>query len=148
MDSQNEVIRCMLLPLAEDALLLPNVSVAEVIAYVEPTNKTENNYVIGSIDWRGATVPIVSFESLCDLVNKENSIRDRIAIIYNPEGDVNKPYLGIKLVDIPKSFRAETDHLIEEAITIEQQEFITNQLIDDEKRIFIPNLDAMFEQLI
>lgn len=148
MDSPSEVIRCMLLPLAEDALLLPNVSVAEVIAYVEPTNKIENNYVIGSIDWRGATVPIVSFENLCNLASKENSIRDRIAIIYNPDGDINKPYLGIKLVDIPKSFRAEADNLIEESITIEQEEYITNQLIGDEKRLFIPNLDAMFEQLI
>jgi len=148
MASTNEVIRCMLLPLAEDYALLPNVTVAEVITYVEPSNYSADKNVLGFIDWRGISVPIISFENICSLAKKESSIRDRIAILYHPDGDKTKPYLGIKLVDIPKSFRAESSSLVDEAINVEPSEFILNQMSHEERRLFIPNLDALFERLI
>lgn len=142
-----DVIRCMLLPLAEDWMLLPNVTVAEIIAFVEPETKSENNNIIGVIDWRGASVPIISFEKSCGLALKDNNIRDRIAILYHPDGDVDQPYMGVKLTDIPKSYRAKIKGLVEEEINIERSELIANQLSDDGMRIFIPNLDAMFQLL-
>ncbi len=146
MDSE-EVIRCMLLPLADDWLLLPNVTVAEIIGFYEPTDQNKKDDLLGYIDWRGVSVPIISFEKSCGLASKEDSIRDRIAILYHPEGDVNLPYLGVKLIDIPKSFRATLNGLVDEAISIERTGLISNQLRDDDKRIFIPNLDAMFGML-
>ena len=144
----DEIIRCMLLPLAEDYLLLPHVTVAEVIAYVEPDESSDENKVIGAINWRGVSVPIISFEKVCDLAVKENSIRDRIAILYHPNGDEDKPYLGVKLIDIPKSFRAEVNGLVDEKVTIKQSDYIYNQLSNEGRRLFIPNLEYMFEQLI
>lgn len=146
---ENEAIRCMKLPLAEDWLLLPNVSVAEVIAFVEPKelNQDEASCLIGNIDWRGVSVPVLSFEKACLLTEKEDSIRDRIAIIYNPNGDEKKPYVGVKLIDIPRSFRAETDNLIEEEISPEQKQLIKFQLSFEEQRLFVPDLDALFDQL-
>jgi len=142
-----DVIRCMLLPLAEDWLLLPNVTVAEVIAFVEPKQVSEDGILLGHIDWRGVNVPVMSFEDVCGLAKKENSIRDRLAILYNPEGDTKKPYIGIKLTDIPKSFRAEANNLIEENISIERTDLIVKQLSNDERRLFIPDMDAIFKTI-
>lgn len=146
MESSN-VIRCMLLPLTNDWLLLPNVTVAEVIAYVEPKNLSDAEPVIGNIDWRGVIVPVVSFENTCGLESRENSLRDRIAILYNPQGDEKKPYLGVKLTDIPKSFRAEENLLVEETISIQRTDLILNEISDEGRRVFIPNLEAMFQTL-
>jgi len=146
--SKVENIRCMLLPLAQDRLLLPNVAVAEVIAYVEPSSTASGeSETLGEIDWRGVKVPILSFERLCQLDEAENSLRDRIAILYHPEGDENKPYLGVKLKDIPRSFLADANDLQDEVITINQAEYILNQLSHEGERVFIPNLDKLFNHL-
>ncbi len=142
-----ETIRCMLLPLAEDWLLLPNATVAEVIAFVEPNQESDNDLLIGFIDWRGVTVPIMSFEEVCHLAIKENSIRDRLAIIYNPNGDEDNAYIGIKLTDIPRSFRAEKNNLVDETIDIEPSELVVSQLSDDNRRLFIPDLDVIFKKI-
>lgn len=147
----DELISCILLPLSDDYLLLPNVAVAEVIAYIEPSDANSENSMIGFINWRGVSVPIICFEKASGLANKENkenSIRERIAILYNPDGDENKPYVGVKLLDNPKSFRAEVDSLVDETITVDDPSYISNQLSDAGRRLFIPNLDAMFERLI
>ncbi len=145
MDTE-DIIRCMLLPLAQDWLLLPNAAVAEIIAFVEPT-QCDSDLLIGFIDWRGVSVPIMSFEEVCGLAIKESSIRDRIAILYNPDGDEKKSYLGIKLIDIPMSFRAEKDKLVDEEILIDRAEFVVSQLNDDNRRLFIPNLDTIFKEV-
>ncbi len=145
--SKVENIRCMLLPLAQDWLLLPNVAVAEVIAYVESSSISSEYDILGEIDWRGVTVPILSFERLCKLDEQDNSIRDRIAILYHPDGDKQKPYLGVKLSDIPRSFLADVDSLVDEEITLNQKEYVLNQLTHDGDRIFIPNLDELFKSL-
>ena len=146
MDTE-EIIRCMILPLADDWLLLPNVTVAEIIAFVEPKYPSDDDFLLGYMDWRGVKVPIIYFEDVCDLTKKENSIRDRIAILYHPDGDTENSYVGIKLTDIPRSFRAEVNNLEEEPISIERSDLVVKQIQDDNRRFFIPNLDAIFKQL-
>jgi len=143
---KSESIRCMLLPLAEDWLLLPNVTVAEVISYVEPETKGSDDFNLGKIDWRGVKVPILSFEKICDLEVAENTMRNRIAILYHPEGNEDKPYVGVKLKDIPKSFIADTENLVDEPISIEKADSVLNQLSNEGKRVFIPDLDKLFDQ--
>jgi len=142
-----EIIRCMLLPLADDWLLVPNVTVAEIIAFVEPKYSSEDDFLLGYMDWRGVKVPIIYFENICDLTKKENSIRDRIAILYHPDGDTKKPYIGVKLTDIPRSFRAEVNNLQEETISISRDDLIVKQITDDNRRLFIPDLDKIFKHL-
>lgn len=142
---EHQIIRCMLLPLESGFLLLPNVSVAEVIAYVEPNKGTyQNEVLMGSIDWRGIIVPILSFEKACGIKSGEKSSRDRVAIIYNPNGDKDKPYLGVKLKDIPRAFNA-TAETLEHDLKNESLQLVKYQITHNDERVLIPDIDGLFE---
>lgn len=141
---ENDVIRCMLLPLTADFLLLPNVAVAEVIAYVDPDNIDQKEVLLGRIDWRGVKVPIISFERACQLTESENSSRDRVAIVYQPDGNTEKPYLGIKLTDIPRAFNATTESFMHDKTDV-NSDFIKHQTTYNDKRVWIPDVEALFD---
>jgi chemosensory pili system protein ChpC len=58
-------VRSVLIPLAENRLLLPNVVVAEVMDYQKPEARDNTpEWFIGDLSWRGTRVPVVSIEAL------------------------------------------------------------------------------------
>jgi len=68
----SDEIPSLLLPIADGKLLLPTVSVAEMLPYKSPQKpKVESaigeipEWYIGDLIWRGIMVPMISFES-CD----------------------------------------------------------------------------------
>lgn len=141
-----EAIRCMQLPLLDDWLVLPNEAVAEVIAFIEPTViDREIQGCSGVVTWRGVNVPLLSYENLCGLAEPERSARDRIAIIYHPEGLKLKSYIAIKLTDIPKAYRAQAENFHTETVDLKNDRFVKYQLSLDEKRMFIPDIEALFD---
>lgn len=63
-----DFIRCLRIPLAESALLLPNVVVAEVLDYIEPEASAPHTLpekppgYLGAIDWHGETIDLLTWE--------------------------------------------------------------------------------------
>jgi len=59
-------LNALLLPLAGSTLLLPNATVAEVIRYQGKPKSVDNapDWLLGWMDWRGLTLPLISFEAL------------------------------------------------------------------------------------
>jgi chemosensory pili system protein ChpC len=58
-------IRCVLVPVSNLRLLLPNATVAEVITYSKPEPVADApEWLLGRIAWRGWRVPLVSFAQL------------------------------------------------------------------------------------
>ncbi|MBL7003656.1 MAG: chemotaxis protein CheW [Gammaproteobacteria bacterium] len=146
---ENDVIRCMQLPLFDHWLLLPNAAIAEVISYADfsDISMSGDSVILGDIDWRGIKVPTLSFEMAVGLDKPESTSKDRIAIIYNPAGGDKNAYIGVRLTDIPRSFRAETESLANEEIQLEDKTLVKFQISHQEQQLFIPNLDALFQLL-
>lgn len=149
MDKQEPDIRCMQLPLANAWLLLPNAAVAEVIAYFDPESIHSNASIdgyLGHILWRGISVPLLSIEAISGLEAQEASAKDRIAIIYHPEGDESNPYLGLKLTSIPKAYKA-----IEKSVVQDEMDSGLNglkyKIIINDEPVYIPDLDHLFSHI-
>ena len=69
--SEHKEIPSLLVPIGDGhKLLLPTVSVAEMVPYQEPQMHPEVSvdkspaWFLGEIDWRGCSVPMVSYERL------------------------------------------------------------------------------------
>jgi chemosensory pili system protein ChpC len=78
----NEELYCLLVPLAEDRLLLPRSCVTEVINYQAPTPmEGAPPWYLGTIAWGGRRVPLVSFEAICGRTPPRMSGRTRIVIM-------------------------------------------------------------------
>ena len=63
MAQAESIIRTQIIPLTDMNLVLPNTSIAEVIGYSKPSPvKKSPDWFLGMMNWRGLTIPIVSFE--------------------------------------------------------------------------------------
>lgn len=87
----NDEIYSLLVPLHEERLILPRASVAEVIRYAEPDVVVgAPEWLLGHVEWHGKTIPLISFERLCDSGSSEPGSRSRIIVVYalKPTGDL------------------------------------------------------------
>jgi len=105
------VIASLYLPVSNKQLLLPNVSVAEVVAYQEPKKLNDGpEYFLGTIKWRGIDIPVVSYELANDLELNETSNNARVAVI-NTIGKNHEslPFFAIVTQGIPRLVKVSDD---------------------------------------
>ena len=143
---ENEPIRCMQLPLTGFQLLVPNSSVAEIFSFSMPEQAGAKVWELGNTPWRGASVPVITLEKMCDQKIAEYGARTRIAILYNPSEGENLPYLGLVLQDIPRAYLAEEERIISasEPVECEYLECLADAQVE---KLFIPNIQAIFQAL-
>ena len=147
MSSNAESIRCMLFPLSSISLLIPNSAVAEIIGYSTPmTLPDSSEWFPGVVLWRGVYVPVVRVDEMCALAPADISPRSRIAIIYNPEKDVDLPYLGIQIQDIPRAYLAEAAKL-ESGSDEGLSPYLLSSIDEDQFARFVPDLDKIIADL-
>ncbi len=78
---------CLLVPLADDRLLLPRSCVTEVVNYQAPTPMDgAPPWYLGTIAWGGRRVPLVSFEATCGKALPRTSGRTRIVVMQGLSG--------------------------------------------------------------
>jgi chemosensory pili system protein ChpC len=80
-------IYCLLVPLADDRLLLPRACVTEVINYQAPVPmEGAPPWYLGTVAWGGRRVPLVSFEATCARALPRTSGRTRIVVMQGITG--------------------------------------------------------------
>jgi chemosensory pili system protein ChpC len=99
-------IPSMLLPVHDKQLLLPGVSVAEIVNYSYPECPDgAPAWYLGNITWRQLSVPLLSFELLNDQSMPAHTDIPRIAVINNTGVDECVPFIAIVLQGIPRLMR-------------------------------------------
>ncbi len=147
MSSNTGSVRCMLLPLSSINLLVPNSAVAEIIGYSTPRALPDcSEWFPGVVLWRGVYIPVVSVEEMCSIDTAFVGPRSRVAIIYNPENDVELPYLGIHIQDIPRAYLAESDTM-ESGNDDGLAQYLLSNVDEDHLARVIPNLDSIIADL-
>lgn len=96
-------IRGVLIPVTGGRLLLPNATVAEVITYSQP-NAVEQapDWMMGTIPWRGWSLPLFSFSILVGQAREESYTNARIAVLRSLGGDEKMPFLGLLAQGFPR----------------------------------------------
>lgn len=109
-----EIISSFYLPICTGKLLLPNVSVAEVVEYQTPEKEEGPEFYLGKVRWRGLQVPLISFELANDQAFSMSDT-SRIAVI-NTVGETanHLPFFAIVTQGIPRLVKI-TEESIEEA---------------------------------
>ena len=110
----DEQIACLMIHLDNHNLLLPNVSVAEVIQFIQPRPLQERpSWFLGTIEWRGLNVPLVSYEGIIDESQNKPSLNrnTRIAICNNVSGQEELPFFAMVIQGIPKLLKVKTEDL-------------------------------------
>lgn len=96
-------IRCVLVPVGNLRLLLPNATVAEVITMPTPEPVDDApDWLLGRIAWRGWRVPLVSFTRLAGAEEGDASLAVRVAVLKALGGHARLPFVAVVTQGFPR----------------------------------------------
>ena len=102
----SSVLGSVLIPLHQKSLLLPNISMAELIAFKKPVPSEKTpDWHLGSLSWRGISIPLISFEVLNGGAVNSDFSQARIAIFNNVGVSEKLPFFGVVTQGIPRSLK-------------------------------------------
>ena len=99
-----EQVRCVLLNVNEAVLMLPNSALVEIVPVRNIINVANKpRWMLGYLDWRGNSVPLVAFETIGgvrmpSLANQEV----RAAVIYAISEDKKIPFMAFLVQGAPQ----------------------------------------------
>ena len=144
----NNQIKCIVLKINGDELLLPNASVAEIVPIrniINVANKPA--WMLGYLDWRGNSVPLVSFEALGGVrMPSLASGNVKAAVLFSISDDRSFPYLSILVQDAPSIVTLKDDDIISSKDEIKHPA-IEDRVMMTEGTFSVMNLDKL-EQII
>jgi chemosensory pili system protein ChpC len=102
----------LLIPLANERLIMPRASVAEVIGYQVPSEMTgAPPWYLGTINWSGRNLPVISFEGACGQTIPVASGRTRIVVVHCLGQKLTSGCFGIMTQGFPQLVRVNSDVL-------------------------------------
>ncbi|NNL56271.1 MAG: chemotaxis protein CheW [Pseudomonadales bacterium] len=137
----------MLLPLQTDNLLLPDVMIAEICEPGQVEVKADSpEWFVGYIQWRGQTVPLISFEALNGAMATEADLVRHVAVVESTLGHGHLPYYAVVLNGRPTILDVNDDQIrAYEGRPRGRAEAIS--VILDQKTAGIPNVDWVEQHL-
>jgi chemosensory pili system protein ChpC len=143
----NEVAS-LLIPIVDRLLLVPTVTVAEMVPYQEPLRNPEApDWYLGDVGWRELQVPLVSFEALCGEPKPRYNNQCRIAILNNTGVDEKLPFLAIATQGIPRLSRVKADE-IQEIEGKQLKRFELMAVSHAGESVFIPDVAALEQAFV
>lgn len=96
-------IRCVLVPVGNLRLLLPNATVAEVITLPTPEPvEGAPAWLLGRIAWRGWRVPLLSFNALAGAGEGDSEQSVRVAVLKALGGHADLPFIAVVTQGFPR----------------------------------------------
>ena len=110
MNAVVDEIYCLLVPLADERLLVPRSCVTEVINYQAPTPmEGAPPWYLGTVAWGGRRVPLVSFEAACGRNPPRASGRTRIVVMQAISGQQSPAHFAVLTQGFPQLVRLSAD---------------------------------------
>ena len=99
----SDQIKCIVLKINGDELLMPNASVAEIVPIKNIINVANKpGWMLGYLDWRGHSVPLISFEAMGGVRMPSLATGNvKAAVLFSIGEDKNFPYISILIQDAP-----------------------------------------------
>lgn len=101
------------IPVANSYLLVPNVTVAEIIPFQTPAVlEGTPDWLLGQINWRGQDIPLIAFEVLNGEQAMPRSRYITIAVLNGISGSKQLPFYALVTHGAPRLMRLEAEEII------------------------------------
>ncbi len=112
MSEETQELYSLLVPLAEDRLIVPRACVVEVVRFTQPdTEAGAHSWMLGNVSWNGRELPVVSFEGALGKEVPVATGRTRIVVFYATSGQLKTGYFGVLTQGFPQLVRVNKDVL-------------------------------------
>ena len=116
MSAADEELYSLLVPLADERLIVPRACVAEVVRYSRPASaRGEKDWLLGTISWNGRDLPVVAFEGAIGKDIPAPTGRTRVVVFHSTTGTVRSGFFGILTQGFPQLVRVNEEVLKPEA---------------------------------
>ena len=146
-NNSTDFIPCMLLPLQEHYLLLPNTTIAEVVPM--PRIEIVDNkpdFWVGYHQWQNQQIAIVDLESLVNNTPYESGSANKLCVIYSINDNLLQAYA------LPCHGAPQLIHLNESALKLvdndNESDYLHCRTLIGNKTTFIPNLDKLEQTVL
>jgi len=144
--SEVQEVACVLIPLGDEGLLLPNVCVAEIMPW-RRINKIKNapDWCVGMVEWRGQNIPVVRF----DVMNEGNPVdanSGRCLIVMNRARLTSGPaFYAFVATGLPKIVKLSDEDIQNQTRGIQDAEVAAVRV--GTEHAVIPNLEFVETQV-
>ena len=112
MSAEADELYSLLVPLSEDRLIVPRACVAEVVRFTAPEHEAgAHSWMLGTVNWNGRQLPVVSFEGALGKDIPVATGRTRIVVFYASTGQLKTGYFGVLTQGFPQLVRVNKDVL-------------------------------------
>lgn len=112
MSVATEELYSLLIPLAEDRLIVPRACVAEVVRFTAPEKEAgAHDWMMGIVSWNGRQLPVASFEGALGKEKPVPTGRTRIVVFYATFGQLKSGFFGVLTQGFPQLVRLNEDVL-------------------------------------
>jgi chemosensory pili system protein ChpC len=116
MSAADEELYSLLVPLSEDRLIVPRACVAEVVRYTNAEKKEgDHSWMMGTINWNGRQLPVISFEGALGKEVPVPTGRTRVVVFFASTGQLKSGHFGVLTQGFPQLVRVNRDVLKLEA---------------------------------
>jgi len=146
----DEELYSLLVPLADERLIIPRACVAEVVRYSAPEQREgSQSWMLGTINWNGRALPVVAFEGTIGKDIPAPTGRTRVVVFYASTGNLKTGYFGVITQGFPQLVRVNrevlklesTDGWPDDAPVLCRVKMINEYPL-------VPHLDALEEMII
>lgn len=146
MKDHTEQVRSLWIPLRQVCMLLPHAVVAEIGNYRVPDGRGDTpDWILGDINWRGTSIPVVSLETLCGEPAPANLVYSRLLIINSVRPGSSVPFYAIVTAGLPRPLPFDSSQVA--AAEPCGHEALQCRLAVDGEIAVIPDLDYVQRQL-
>ena len=112
MSSETDELYSLLVPLADERLIVPRACVVEVVRYSQPEAEPgTHSWMLGAVNWNGRQLPVVSFEGVLGKDVPAATGRTRIVVFVAGTGEIKTGYFGVLTQGFPQLVRVNRDVL-------------------------------------
>ncbi|NKI35664.1 chemotaxis protein CheW [Wenzhouxiangella sp. XN79A] len=136
-------IRSVLIPITEGELLVPNASIAEVVAYAEPEPFDQGPaWLLGNVLWHGWQVPVVSFGALTEQQEVEPTEQAKLCITKSLVHNDRLPYIALLAQGFPRLVTI-TESTLSEVPDSSRHIAIAGAAVVGDRQAWVPDLDRI-----
>jgi chemosensory pili system protein ChpC len=144
MASSNDEIRGVLVQVGEERLLLPNATVAEVLARMPVESIADAPaWLPGQILWHGWQVPLVSFKGLTGQGQESVVASSKIVVLKSLRGGEAMPYFALLTQSFPRLISVPRDGLLADATEEQLPVGVQMRVLLGDEAALLPDLESI-----
>lgn len=102
MSASPSEIKCTILTLRSENVMVPNAAIAEIISAKDAVHLDDAPpWYLGNMPWRSVDIPLVSYEAAAGSDAKKVNLNTQVAVLYSANKNPTYPYIGLVISGVP-----------------------------------------------